>query len=456
MFDWLNRFKEKVVNKVNLLYFQNIGGGDVPFDFTNTWAIETAFMKNPDVYAVLMQMASKTATVPYYVREVKKDEEYKAYQIKRRNTQPNYQGLIYEAKAKAKAFQEDKYKPIPLAKPNPLMNWAEFMQLSKIYLRATGNVFWYILRNEQNKPLAIYVLPSHLMQIKLKPNAFNLALESPVLGYELVYTQNSIPFLADEVVHIKMPNPTWDFSATQLYGRSPLMAAYYNVENQILANKHLNKMFNSSGAFGFIFAKGESLTPEQAQQFQDRIKEMDADKGRMAKLSGVGSEIGFQRVSLANDELEPWNALGWDRKTICNVLGWQDELMNNDGKSSLSSNETTQARKVIITDNILPDLILFEEALNEKFIKDFKGYENYKIHFDVSELPEMQEDIKTLMEWAKDAPITLNEMRELLKYEPLQEEGMDDIWVSRTKIRLQEALIDVNFLANIPNDGNQS
>jgi hypothetical protein len=99
---------------------------------------------------------------------------------------------------------------------------------------------------------------------------------------------------------------------------------------------------------------------------------------------------------------------------------------------------------------------LFEEALNEKFIKDFKGYENYKIHFDVSELPEMQEDIKTLMEWAKDAPITLNEMRELLKYEPLQEEGMDDIWVSRTKIRLQEALIDVNFLANIPNDGNQS
>jgi hypothetical protein len=211
-------------------------------------------------------------------------------------------------------------------------------------------------------------------------------------------------------------------------------------------------MFKSSGAFGFIFAKGEAMTPEQAQQFHDRIKEMDESKERMSKISALGKEIGFQRVSLANDELQPWTALQWDRKTICNVLGWQDELLNNDGKASLSSNEAKTARKIIITDNILPDLMLFEEALNDNFITKFKGYENYRIHFDVSELPEMQEDMKELNDWAKEAPIALNEWRELLKFPRLEAEGMDDIWITRSKIRLQEAMIDSNFLANIPDD----
>jgi len=66
--DW---FKKTVVNKVNALYFQNIGGGEVTIDYKSTWAIETAFMQNPDVYAILTQMANKTSTVPYYCKKIK-------------------------------------------------------------------------------------------------------------------------------------------------------------------------------------------------------------------------------------------------------------------------------------------------------------------------------------------------------------------------------------------------
>jgi HK97 family phage portal protein len=441
----IGKSKETLVNKINQLYFKYIGGSEVRFDFTNNWAIETAFMQNPDVYAVLMQMASKTATIPYYCKEIADDESYKSYQFKRRNTQATTMGMIREMKSQKQAFTS-KYKPIPLEQPNPLMKWAEFFQLYKIYLRATGNVFIYILRNEQNKPIAIYLLPSHLMQIKLRADAYNLTLESPVFGYELIYLDRSVPFLADEVIHIKFPNPSWSFDAQQLFGISPLKSAFHNVENQIDANRHLSKMFKSSGAFGFIFGKGDWLDQNQADQFTERIKEMDESKERMAKISGIAKEIGFQRISLANDELQPWTALAWDRKTICNVLGWMDELMNNDGKASLSSNETSNARKIVLTDNILPDLMLLEESLNQRFIKDFKGYEKYKLCFDISEMPEMQDNIKELLEWADKAPITPNEIRELIKFERKEEPGMDDIWISRGKIRINEAMMTDNFL----------
>jgi len=438
--------KEEVVNKANRLFFQMVNGVDINIDFKNTWAIETAFLNNPDVYSIAMQMATKTSAVPYFIKKKEKDEEYKRFLFQQKNMTPNIQGVLSYLRTEKKAFEKESFKPMPIERPNPLMGWAEFFQLSKIYYRVCGNCFWYILRNEQQKPIAIYVLPSHLMQIKIKPEAFKLGLESPILGYELLYNTFSIPFEESEVVHVKMPNPKWTFNAEQMYGQSPLAAAYLNTENQIQANRHLYKMFKSSGAFGFIYAKGDALTPEQATQFVDRIKDMDESKERMAKISAVAKEIGFQRISLANDELEPWSALGWDRKVLCNVLGWADELLNNDGKSGLGGSEQKEARKTVLMDNVYPDLLVFQEALNRHFIPYFKGYENYAIFFDISEMPEMQDDIAKLIEWADKAPITLNEIREMIKFDRLDTPGMDDVWLSRSKVRLDEAMIGDDFL----------
>lgn len=444
--------KDEIVNKLNHMSFRLYGVGDVPLDVKNTWAIETAFLQNPDVYSILMQQASKTTSVPHFIRKKQKEEDYKSYQYKQKNLTPDTMGVLRLLQAENKAFEKEVYKPLPLDKPNPLMGWNEFWQLTKIYYRGCGNVFWYILRNEQKQPIAIYVLPSHLMQIKLKQDAWKLTLESPVLGYEIIYNQLSIPFYENEVVHIKMPNPRWTFDAQQLYGQAPLTAAYLNTENQIQANKHLYKMFKSSGAFGFIFSKGEAMTQEQAEQFTQRIKEMDESKERMAKISGVGKEIGFQRISLANDELQPWSALSWDRKVLCNVLGWPDELLNNDGKSGLGGSEAKEARKIALMDNIYPDLLIFQEVFNEQFLKYFKGYEGFVLNFDISEMPEMQEDFAKMLEWADKAPLTLNEVRELIKFDKLDEDGMEDVWISRTKIRLEEAMITEDYFAKLPED----
>jgi hypothetical protein len=172
----------------------------------------------------------------------------------------------------------------------------------------------------------------------------------------------------------------------------------------------------------------------------------------MAKISAVAKEIGFQRISLANDELQPWTALAWDRKVLCNVLGWPDELLNNDGKSGLGGSEAKEARKIALMDNVYPDLLVFQEALNRHFIQDFKGYENYALVFDISEMPEMQDDIQKLMEWAEKAPITFNEIREMIKFERLEEPGMDSVWINRSKIRLDEAMITDDFFAEVDDE----
>ena len=440
------------VNKYNANAFSSIGFMSTSWDFNKIWAIQTAFLKNPDVYSVISQQSQKLASIPYYIRKVRDEEQLKRYDRSRANSNLNLQ-----LQTKAKAFDSE-YFAMPLDKPNPLQNWNDFFYLSELYYRATGNCFWYLMKNSVGVPLGMWVLPAHFMKIYVKQKTSTLSYESPIEGYEMYQTASvSIPFLEEEVIHIKMPNPDWGVNGEQLYGLSPLAAAYYNVENQIQANKHLMKMFKSSGAFGFISADGEVLDPDQADQFTERIKEMDKSKERMAKIVGVATKINFTRISLANDELKPWEALNWDRKTICNILGWSDRLLNNDGKSGLGGSETKEARKQVISNTIQPDLINFEEAINKMFIQKFKGYENKVLKFDVTSLPEMQEDLEKLSKWAKESPITMNEWREMINFERLDSEGMDSVFVSRNLQPIEMAYINSNMLndLNIENESEQ-
>jgi len=449
---WISNIVDKFGFGLNKYYANTllqVGNIPIPYDFTKTWAIETAFAKNPDVYAIIAQMANKSASIPFFIKKIQDESSLKNYYSTRQFLTKN------SLKYKAKAFN-DEYLPLPLAQPNSLYKWKHFIQLFATYLNTTGDCFIYRQKNELEEIVGYYVLPTHYMQIYVKNKTAQLEQESPILGYDLIFkTGENIPFAADEVIHVKLPNPEFGLNGENLYGFSPLKAAYYNVENVIQANEHLYKMFKSSGAFGFIFAKGETLDPNQAEQFTQRIKEMDASKDKMARISGMSTEIGFQRVALSNKDMQPWDSLNFDRKTICNVLGWRDELLNNDGKSSLGgSNENAEARKSVLLDTIMPQMELLEEELNEDF-KTFKGYENTKFIFDVTEMPELQDDINQIVEWANKSPITTNEFRELLNYEPLDNDVSDKILIPIGKMTLDELEargLDIENLGNEPNN----
>jgi len=287
-------------------------------------------------------------------------------------------------------------------------------------------------------PVQFYVLPAHLMQIVLKANANMLSVESPIDYYMLIDGNQMIRFEAKDIIHIKYSNPNFDLNGEHLYGMSPLRSALRNINSQNSAIDLNIKTLQNGGAFGFIHGKSTPLTPEQASSLKERLVEMDASPERLSRIAGSSAEVGFTRISLTTDELKPFDYLAWDRKTICNVLVWPDELINNDGKASLGSTDTNQARKQAVTDNILPDLKLLESALNKYFLPRFKGYENSVIEWDVTELPEMQSDIKDMMDWMKDAPITPNEMRTALKYETLNEDGMDVVWLATNKQRIDD------------------
>lgn len=430
-------------NAFNQAFFQYVGGGYTTYDVNNLTYLDKGYNMNPDVYSCINQMATKTQSVPYSIKKIDDKGAYSKLSQLNAATKglPSFIQLAKKATLESKAYS-DKELPFPMEAPNETQTWSEVWALYKTYMKTIGNCYFYILSPEDgmNKgvPVQLYVLPAQSMQIVLKPSANMLGVESPIDYYILINGNQMIRFDSSCIIHIKYPNPNFDLNGEHLYGMSPLRSALRNINSQNSAIDLNIKTLQNGGAFGFIHGKSTPLTFDQAQSLKERLIEMDASPERLSRIAGSSAEVGFTRISLTTDELKPFEYLQWDRKSICNVLNWPDELINNDGKASLGNTDTNQARKQAITDNILPDLKLLEAALNKYFLPRFKGYENSVIEWDVTELPEMQADIKDMVTWMKDAPITPNEFRTVLKYETLNEDGMDVVWQPTNKQRIDD------------------
>lgn len=440
---WFGRDTDNI-NKFNRAVYQYIGGQSAQYDYDGKTYLEEGFGKNPIVFAIINQQADKTKSVPYYIKKIKDNNARKAINQIYTATKGNL-SIQQQARIKVletKAFESEEL-PFPMEAPNPTQTWTEVWALYKVYMKTTGNFYLYIVSpdagNNAGKPRQVYVLPSHLMKIVLKKNADLLNEENPISHYMLIEGNQYIEFEAENVIHVKYANPFFDMAGSHLYGLSPIRAALRNIESTNDALDHNVKTMKNSGVFGFLSSAdiNKPWTPEQAFQAKQKLIEMDRDSGRMGKIAAGSGLVAFTKLSLNTDELKPFEFLKYDMSTLCNVLGWSDILMNSD--SNMTYNNVQNERKRVITDNIQPDLQLLSDSLNKSFIPRFGGnYQNAEITWDITELPEMQEDYKMMVDWMNQAPLTPNEIRTALKYETIDVEGMDIVWVPAGKKRIDD------------------
>ena len=440
----------KEFNPYNEAFLQFTGGGYTRYDANAPTYINEGYNINPIVFSVIDQMSRKTASIPFYIRKVKDPGSLQ----KLRNLDNATKGVmtmqqqIRRILLEVKAYEKSDL-PFPMERPNANQSWKEFLALYKVFLKSTGNVYIYMLAPQDGAdagvPQQVYLLPSQFIKIVVKDKANFMMDENPVEGYMLINGNQYVTFPAENVIHVKYSNPNYDQNGAHLYGLSPLRAALKNIES---GNEALNlniKTLKSGGAFGFIHGKNNPITVEQAAEIKDRMLEMHTDPANLAKIGGVSAEIGFTRLSLTSDELKPFDYLSFDQKQICNVLGWDDLLLNNDAGAKYDNMAQT---KRVVTDNILPDLEMLAEALEEHFLPRFKGYESVEMIFDITELPEMQQDTAEMATWLNHAldrgVINRNEYRVAIKYMEVEEEVMNIFTVQNDVITLQEA-VDNDF-----------
>jgi HK97 family phage portal protein len=442
-------------NKWNGAFLSQWGVGNSNYDINTINYLEKGYNINSFIYSIIFKQSTKTSSIPYYVKSIEDNTSKKKLDNLLQSTKQSLtplQQLQYKELSK-KAYSQD-YMNLPLKRPNAIQSWREFHYLFKTFLKITGNVYIYEVSPEEGAnagvPQGVYLLPSQYMQIVIKQNAELLNPdESPVDFYRLYYGNQYIRFSADKVYHIKYSNPNYDEQGESLYGFSPLRACLRNIYSANSAVDSNIKTLLNNGAFGFIFGKNVDFRENQAKELKERMIEMDNSPERLSKLVALSSEIGFQRISLTTDELKPFDYLDFDQKQISACLNYPSVLLNNDEGAKYDN--VKQFRKQVITDDIKPDLMLLEEGFWSLFLRKFKGYEDTCIVYDVSELPEMQEDTEKLIKWSKElldrGVITRNELRQLVNFEEVEDSNMNEYTVNNDLLTLDEA-VDSTFAVN--------
>ena len=215
--DTLNRFwfgddKKSFSNAFNKALYSFIGGQGAQYDNKASTYLNKGYKINPIVFSVITQMCDKTKAVPYAVKKVKDQKNYSKIKQLDNATNGNYsiKQLADRMTLETKAY-EDIEQDFPLERPNINQTWADVFSLYKLFLKTTGNFYLYKLSPvdgiNKGVPMAVYVLPSHKVEIVMKDNAGVLELENPIDYYRMMDGDIAIKFKTEDVIHVKTANP---------------------------------------------------------------------------------------------------------------------------------------------------------------------------------------------------------------------------------------------------------
>lgn len=437
--------KKGLTNVFNEAFFSLIGGGWTAYDASGKTYLDKGYNSNPDVYAIVSQIARKFSSVPGVIKEVKDSRSKKELkQLYAKSLSP--QEIAKKIRLETKAFGEDMSEvDDPLERPNYYQSETEFKALWETFMLLTGNAYqWILSPNDgpnEGRPLARFLLPAHLVQIVLKKDADLDSLESPIDHYIILLGNAFIRFEAKDIIHSKFPNPNYDLSGSHLYGQAPLKAALRDVQLSNETIDHNNSTMNNGGIYGFIHAKDGAtpLTQPQAEDLKSRLIEMKASKEALGRIAGASAPLGFTQISVDTDKMQPFSYADSAQKHIANCLGWSTLLLNTDAKYD----NLKAVWQIAISNRITPDLAIYADDLNSYYYPRFKELKNAEVHFDVSELPEMQGDMKALSEWMATAvdngAITPNEFRVALRYPGTDVEEMNKYYIKQGIVPIEEA-----------------
>lgn len=435
--------KPQPTNSYNQAFFQYINGQKISFDYKRRSYLD-AYLNNPDINAIINQIADKSNEVPYYIKKVADQKSYHKRERIMQSTKGNLsiQQLAQKKLFETKAFESEEID-LKLKRPNPLHTWKELFALYRIFMETDGNAYFYTVKaengNNAGKIKQVYILPSNLVDIVLKKDSDTIVDDNPIDFYMLSEGDQRIKFPQEEIIHIKYANPNYDMSGSHLYGLSPLRAALKNIMSSDSALEHNVKNMKNGGVFGFYYSDDVNtpLKSEDVFAFKEKLIDMNDDPGNLSRIAGTAIKLGFTKLSVDADQLKAIENLNFDRKVFANLLGWSDILLNS-GDSSTYNNIQQEKRRVL-TGKVQAGLLLLQEAFNSKLVPFLDGCDSSCVwEWDISEMPEMQEDIEKMIKWMKEAYLTPNEIRQAVKYETLDIEGMDSVWVAGGLTRIDD------------------
>lgn len=318
--------------------------------------------------------------------------------------------------AKGEVIEDHKIESV-LRQPNDITSKGELIETMVINLLTVGDTFVYMTNSGFPHNSELYIVPSESVMIKSK------GLKQPIEGYEIKGSiMGSVPKLTpQDTIFIRLPNT----DPGSFFGLSPLSVISKELEISSLIPGREFKTIKEGGVRS-ILTPTEYPVEENKQALTDTIEKIiNSDKSKTNTVLSVP----LKRVPLGDTMAD----MSLDNKQdsitvkICNVYHFPKNLLLGDS----TFNNMKESKQLVYT-ICIPIVTRIFEGLGSKLLA--KG-ERFKLNID--KIPELKPDNTDKV--AQLSPIlTINELRIMQGYPPLEGEQYNKLAVSKKKTTTEE------------------
>lgn len=408
---------------------------DEPVINYDTFQYQDAYRTTGAVYECVDLITKKVVASPIIVYLVKNPEGYKKYLNLSKSE--NIADRAHAMKLRTQVLEEVHVPAIQelLEQPNEVQTGSRFIEIlaASYLLRGNAYVYGNPADRGSNKWVELFAMHAD-MQIVGGGGRFE-----PVKEY-FVTGEDRVRYPAKQILHLKTFNPSLDYRE-QLYGMSPLAPYLYSIDKILYSDKQALKQLNNGGKMGFISPKmkEDELGQEQKDILKQTIQEAYDSSDALSRLIPASIPLAWTEIGLSSQDME---LLGHTNVSADDIYrGYHVPLYFRTLDSSTYNNVVT-AKKAFIYDAVAPIAEKIAAGLTDFICAYYRREKKkYVIAFDYMSLPELSDDVKSIMEYLERADmLTPNEKREMMGFGKSDAAGMDEIFISKNKVRLQDIM----------------
>ena len=228
-----------------------------------------------------------------------------------------------------------------------------------------------------------------------------------------------------EMMHWGLFNPSADEA---FMGQSPLAAAASAGDQLNAANKWRYNLLKNDCRPSGVLSTDQPITTSDEKTLSQRLKE----KAR-SKFLLLGGGLKWQQLGLTPKDADHLAGSKFNKQEICEVFGVPTQLIGIEGSQTFANME--QAILHLYNETVLPLVELYFSELNRWLAPEYGA--GVEICYNENDIKALEPERKAALETRLNSDVlTINEKRDLLGYEALNEADADTLFIDPNKLPL--------------------
>ena len=264
-----------------------------------------------------------------------------------------------------------------LDRPNPFWTRGDLWRATEAYLNLWGSAFWGLERDERGRVAEIWPLRSDRMRVIPDPQRY-------IKGFVYVgRSQQLVSYVPEDIVWMRYFNPLEEYA-----GLSPIAPLRLSADMGMDALRASRNNLANDSMPGLFIETTDTPTDDEVREFYERWESRFKGAENVRRPALLSGGMKAANMGFSPKEMEYIQSLRWSLEDVCRVYGVPKAMLGDIERITFSNYAT--ARKVFWEDTIVPQLMFYQEALNQSLLPNI-GEPTLLVEFDTGALEALRE-----------------------------------------------------------------